>query len=459
LSQEKLIDIFINSLKFDVSEYLIEELTDLQKEIVEDATLIFKDNIVGEIKSFGGNIKKNEEKFNQLIKKAEEELDQDTYKEVKKQLKEYLKKLPEVVLKTCVAIIPVKELPWVNVVFCSTPSIEKGDKFTLIESIIAYYGEIKCFIGRSTIYGKFADQDPLFAPITGNLDLGSYKPDPSEKSPKSHIFPYINAILKSLDSIITKNHLAKYQEQFSRHGDPLCDFLMDNGELLEIMKKVSTSIDSGRTQSSLALSSIALPLPSDKTTLVIVKNESDDQDRFSTCFEALLKLSALLCQAPEQTFSDSVLDSEEQPKIGGTTPVRTPGGLELKSWTAEELAAEAQKRLHAQSDMPTWTEEEIEKFVTERNSGLPEGMEMWTEEQLEELAEKRRADGLNIPEWEDQGLPECKGCGYSLRPGWEKCPVCDTPVTQKAPDQPEKKEQESDEEQGDKEEALKDQNE
>jgi uncharacterized Zn finger protein (UPF0148 family) len=25
-------------------------------------------------------------------------------------------------------------------------------------------------------------------------------------------------------------------------------------------------------------------------------------------------------------------------------------------------------------------------------------------------------------------MTECSNCGYSLRPGWTKCPVCDTPI-------------------------------
>jgi len=59
-------------------------------------------------------------------------------------------------------------------------------------------------------------------------------------------------------------------------------------------------------------------------------------------------------------------------------------------------------------------------------------MEVWKEDELLELAEKRRSGGLNIPEWQpDQDMTECSNCGYSLRPGWVKCPVCDTPVGEK----------------------------
>ena len=93
MSEAKLFEIFINSLNFEVSEYLVEELTELQKDIINDATFILKDNIVGDVKSFGGSVKKNEEKFKEFMKQAEVELEKDKYKEIKKKLKDYLKKL------------------------------------------------------------------------------------------------------------------------------------------------------------------------------------------------------------------------------------------------------------------------------------------------------------------------------------------------------------------------------
>jgi uncharacterized Zn finger protein (UPF0148 family) len=36
-------------------------------------------------------------------------------------------------------------------------------------------------------------------------------------------------------------------------------------------------------------------------------------------------------------------------------------------------------------------------------------------------------------------MSECSNCGYSLRPGWTKCPVCETQVGEK-PSKEEKKE-------------------
>ena len=430
MSEAKLFEIFRNSLNFEVSEYLVEELTELQKDIINDATFILKDNIVGELKSFGGSVKKNEEKFKEFMKQAETELEKEKYKEIKKKLKDYLKKLSELIIKTCVAIIPVKEMPWVDVVFQTIPRIIYDDKVQLLDSSIAYYGEIKCFIGRTTIYGKIKDQEPLFAPFTGNLDLKGYKLDATNKEPKSHLFPYVSAIIDSLDSAITKNQLAKYHEEFESHGDPICDFLNES-DIVNSMKNVITALDSGRIQSDIAVCSIAVPLPSDKKSLVLITDENQEDSRYGNCFEAILKLSASYCQVPSQSQQPPTQGAPVSAPTGGG--IRTPGGQELKSWTAEELASEAQKRLATQPNLPTWKEEDLTKFAEERGSGIPEGMEVWKEEDLQDLAEKRRRGGLNIPEWQpDQDMGECASCGYGLRPGWAKCPVCDTPVGEKA---------------------------
>ncbi len=432
MSEIKLFEIFVNSLNFDVSEYLVEELTELQKKIVDDATFILKENIVGDVKSFGGSVKKNEEKFKELMKQAELELEKDKYKDIKKHLKDYLKKLSELIIKTCVTIIPVKELPWTDVIFRTIPRITFDDKVHFLDNAIAYYGEINCFIGRTTIFGKMKDpsSEPLFAPFMGNLDLGGYKLEESQDKPKSQVFSYVNAIINSLDSVITKSQLVKYHEEFESHGDPIADVLMKDDELLNSMGKITTALESERIKSDIAVCSIAVPLPSDKRSLIITTEESEGDSRFGNCFEALLKFSAACCQVPSPTQGAT-------PQAGSTpgqtgSPIRTPGGQELKVWTAEDLANEAQKRLAEQPNIPSWSEEELNKFAEGRGSGIPEGMEVWKEDELLELAEKRRGGGLNIPEWEpDQDMTECSNCGYGLRPGWAKCPVCDTPVGEK----------------------------
>ena len=438
MSEQKLFQVFVNKLEFDPADYLVSgeehELTDFQKKMIESATSIMKDNIIGEIKSFGGNLKVNDEKFKELENSANEELQNEEYEDIKKELKNYTKKLRELIEKTCVVIIPVREMPWVDVLFRTVPRITFDKKLEVVDNAIAFYGEIKCVLSRSMIFGKMKGEQPLFAPIMGTLDLGGYKLDESQKMPKSQIFSYVSAIINSFDSIITKNHLAKYHESYQRHGDPICDFLMKDNELMNSMERITSGIESERIASDIAVFSIAIPQPADKTTLILVTGEGKDPNKYSRCFEALLRFSAECCNAPSQQPQAPAQAATQQP---GT--VRTPGGQELKSWTAEELAEEAQKRMTSQPDMPSWTEEELSKFSTERGTGLPEGMEVWTEDELQELTKKRQG-GLDIPEWKvDESLKECVKCGYSLRPGWSRCPVCETPVGAKPEPEPSEK--------------------
>ena len=427
MSEQKLFQVFVNKLEFDPADYLVSgeehELTDFQKKMIESATSIMKDNIVGEIKSFGGNLKVNDEKFKELENKANEELQNEEYEDIKKELKNYTKKLRELIEKTCIVIIPVKEMPWADILFRTVPRITFDKKLEVLDNAIAFYGEIKYVVSRSTIFGKMKGEQPLFAPIMGTLDLGGYKLDESQKMPKSQIFSYVSAIINSFDSIITKNHLAKYHEGYQRHGDPICDFLIKDNELMNSMEKITTGIESDRLSSDIAVCSIAFPQVADKTTLVLVTDEGKDPNKFSRCFEALLRFSAECCNVPSQQPQAPVQVAPQQSGV-----VRTPGGQELKAWTAEELAEEAQKRMATQPDMPAWSEEELSKFAADRGSGIPEGMEVWSEEELQDLAHKRQG-GLDIPEWkEDESMKVCVKCGYSLRPGWSRCPVCKTPV-------------------------------
>jgi len=167
-----------------------------------------------------------------------------------------------------------------------------------------------------------------------------------------------------------------------------------------------------------------------KKSIVLITDESQEESRYGNCFEALLRLSASCCQVPSQSQQAPTQAAAVSGPIG--EGIRTPGGQELKAWTAEELASEAQKRLATQPDLPTWSEEDLTKLAEERGSGLPDGMEVWKEDELLELAEKRRRGGLNIPEWQpDQDMSECSNCGYSLRSGWTKCPVCEAQVGEK----------------------------
>ncbi len=450
----KIYEIFIKNLGFDVTEYIESgEHSDFQKKIIKDATFIMKDNIVGDVKKFGGNLEKNKEKLENFIKKADEELGRDAYKESQKELKDflkdYLKNLKNLIEKTCIVFIPVKEMPWIDVIFRSFPRIylDEKKKPKLIDNTIAYYGEVKCVISKTTIYGKMKDAKPLFAPVMGELDLGGFQlNDQQKKDPKSKIYPYISAIIKSLDTSTTKNHLAKYHEGYQRHGEPICDFLMKENDLLNAMEKITSAIESKRIETDIAITGIAVPQPNDKLTLLVVVNEAkeSESDRFAKCFEGLLRFSAACCEEPSSKKGDQVIrfaeiqgSSSKTAQPGGT--VTTPGGQELKVWTAESLADDAQRRgtgAGAPPGLDTWSEEDLLKAASERGSGVPEGMEMWTEDGLAELSKKRQG-GLDIPEWKpEEKLPECLNCGYGLRKGWAECPICNTPAGAKAPEKP-----------------------
>ena len=426
MSEQDLIEAFMSELQFDVNEYLDSEVSDYQKKLIEDATFILQENIVGDVKKLGGNFQKNKEKFENFLKKAEAAIENEKYKDSEKDLKQFLKdygkKLHELIDKTCVAIIPVKELPWVDVLFRSVPRIVLDNKkIELLDNAIAYYGEIKCLISRTTIYGKIKDEKPLFAPLMGDLDLHGYEIDKSQQDkPKSLVYTYINAIIESLDSSSTRSQLAKYHEGYQRHGEPICDFLMSEIELLEAMEKIQTGLETGRIKSDISVCGIAIPFTSDSTSLVLLIEESRDSKKYGNCFEGLLRFSAACCKAPSPGKGVAI----EHPGA-----IQTPGGQELKVWTAEELAEEASKRGGGiPPDMDVWSPEDLQKLAEERGSGIPEGMEVWTEEELTELAKKRQG-GLDIPEWKpDDDMTECVKCGYSLRKGWSECPICETPV-------------------------------
>jgi len=444
--EQKLFEEFLKAVQFDISEFLTEakvaELPADQKKLIEDASSIMKDNLVGDIRAFGGDLKKNEEKFNEFQKKVDQEFENEKFNDIKKESKDFVKKLKTAIEKTCVGIMPVKELPWPIVIFSTVPQISYDKKVQLTENTIAFFGEIKCIVSKTTIYGKMKDQEPLFAPFVGDLDLGGYKLDPAEKGPKSEVFSYVNAIIKSLDSTTTRSQLAKYHEGYQRHGEPICDFLMKDEDLMKVMDNVTSGMESKRLSIDMAVCGIAVPQKSDNTSLMIVIDESGASDRNIKCFEALLKFSAACCEAPSTSKGGT---APSDPATGPGTPpagpggVRTPGGQQLSAWTPEELAAEAQKRGSGgvPPGMATWSETELAKQASERGSGLPEGMEVWKEEDLMELAKKRQGGALDIPEWEaDPEINECANCGYGLRKGWSECPICDTPVGAQSPSKP-----------------------
>ncbi len=427
MTEQNLFADFIKNNSINCVEYLVEDkledLPDFMKKMINSATSIMKENTIEEIKVFGGSITKNEEKFNEFIKKVEKESENEQYKNIKKNIKEYVKLIKELVEKYCIAVIPVKELPWENVVFKTFPRITYDKKVQLLDNTIAYCGDIKCVVSKTTIYGKMRSQKPLFAPFIGALELGDFTLNSTQEGPTSQNHAYIDAIINSFDSTSVKSQLAKYHEGYQRHGEPICDYLMKDDNLMEVMNKINSGLESKRVDSEFAACALALPHSSNGTTLMIAIDESTGtgSERFLNCFEAILKFSAACCEAPSTS------------KGGPTAPggVATPGGQQLSTWTQEDLAKEAQKRGTAgvPPGMPVWSEEELAKAASERSTGLPPGMEYWTEKDLEELAKKRQGGALDIPEWKpEENMTECANCGYALRKGWDECPICGIPA-------------------------------
>ncbi len=434
MTEQNLFEELLDNLKFDIYPFIfeakMEALPEYMKKSVEEATFIMKQNIVGDLKIFGGSVDKNKEKFEEFTKKLKDEVEKDQFKDIKKDVKDLEKKFKEFIEKSCGAIIPVKELPWKDVIFYTIPILLYDKKVQLLDNTIVYCGEIECLVSKTTVYGKMKDQEPLFAPLIGELDLGGFQIDTSEKKPKSQIYPYVRAIIKSFNGNSVRNQVAKYHESYQRHGEPICDFLMKNNDVLEAMEKIESGLESKRTSHDISICAMALPQKSENTSMIIVADESKQAPgKYSKCFEAFLKFSAACCEAPSTTKGGDI--AQESSPTGG---VRTPGGQQLSAWTAEELAEEAQKRGTGTPNMPTWTEDELIKNSEQRSSGLPEGMEYWKEEELMELAKKRQGGALDIPEWvPDSEMRECLNCGYSLRKGWDECPVCETPVGQTGP--------------------------
>lgn len=97
---------------------------------------------------------------------------------------------------------------------------------------------------------------------------------------------------------------------------------------------------------------------------------------------------------------------------------------EMSVWTIEELEELKQERDMAEfQEYETWTEEELHQLSQTRSKGIPEGMEVWTAEELEER-ENNQKNELDVPEWNDEKLPECPACGYCVREEWTVCPIC-----------------------------------
>ncbi len=408
----------IDFLEIDIQEFLdFEKLNPYQENLIEQATEILKLNTVGDVIKYGGNIKRNENLIKSLWEQVDKELEKEEYKDQKSKLKDfvksYFKMLREKINKTCGAIIAVKEMPFINVHFNNIPQIEiDGKNPKLYDTLIIYTGEIKCLLPRAIIHGKIKNVEPLFSPVMESITWKEGANFFNGETSTSTLINALDQLLKKIESKDIKNFLINYQENFQRHGDPYCDYLHEDDDLMEVMNNLTTDLESGRAKSNIVINALAIPQPSRKTTFIAVINESTENTKFERCFEALLKFSALCCEATSRLQGES-----------------RHGEPELDVWKEEELVKNAERAEGpVPSSLEVWTEEELEELAKSRRSGIPEGMEVWDEKSLEELAKKRQMSELNIPEWEpEESLEPCPQCGYALRPEWNKCPICNTP--------------------------------
>lgn len=442
--------VLIKSSDFDVNNYLVfNELNKEQQKIIDNAISILKENTIDEVKVFGGNIEKNEEKLEKLKDNIKKELEKEEYNEVKNDLEKlinsYVKNFQLLIPMGCGAIIPVKQLPFVEVYFRTIPRImvdnEKPEKISINDNSISYYAEIKCIIPRITLFGKIKDADPLFAPLIGDLDLGDFNPEKSEhKGSMIENYSYITELISSMDKDTTKNNLTRYHEQYQRHGEPICDFLLKDKELIDAMEKLSSATESKRTSSPVSICAIAVPSMQDGSTIVVVQDESKSVNAFATCFEALLRFSALCYEAPSTKKPSEVSTGPTPPTQAGQAI--GPGGQRLEVWTREDLVKDAAERglgTGLPPNMELWTEEQlldIAKSRTDLGVNLPE----WSEEELEKLAKSRQGT-LNIPEWKDtKDIIPCPQCSYGCRSGWSECPVCGSKLISVSSEETQKKE-------------------
>ncbi|MHA1819408.1 MAG: hypothetical protein ACTSU2_04075 [Promethearchaeota archaeon] len=450
---EKMFEKLTNNLPIELEKHLtFNELTPEQDKIVQLAMDVFKENIVGDIKKFGGKV--NDEEFKKLEDELKKRLENPIFKPYVKDMEKLIekwKKLKKEELNNIVfAFAPVKQLPFKTVSFLTVPRIlwSKGkiDKMQINKNAIAFSGEIEAIVTRTVLYGKMIKEEPLFAPHIGQLDLADYKPDPNEKGAKSENPRFIREIIDSLDRKTTKNQVMRYHDQYERHGEPICDFLMKDDDLKKSLSKLSTAIETKRQSSGAAIGAIVVPLIN--TSIVIVVDESSGSKKYEIAFEALIKLGAACYETPNvkkgpqlaqaqaaaMTRANSQAYSGGQ-GIGSMVPQRPPSTPQLPVWTEEELAEEMKKRGTAPPpNLPVWTEEELEKEAKKRGGAL--NLPVWTEEELEQ-EKKRRQGAFNIPEWkEDNNTINCPKCGYACRPNWGTCPICGAPLNVKTPQKP-----------------------
>jgi hypothetical protein len=367
----------------------------------------------------------DQDEFKKIEDEVSKRLENVIFKPFLKDLEKIVKKWLELKLQelngTIILFIPIKEMPFPAVTFLNVQRIvwekDKLEKMTLNSHCIAYIGEIEAIVTRTVLYGKMAKEEPLFAPHIGQLDLAGYKPD-LKISPKSEDIRFLYEILQSLERKSTQSQVVRYHAQYERHGEPICDFFMDNDELIKSMKKLTSAIESKRQMSNASIAGAVIPLIN--SSMVLCMDENHSNKKYEICFEAILKLGATSYKTPN-IKKDSMVPA---PGLGiQTSSIPMQVQPQIPVWTEEDLAEDAKKRRESSNlNLPTWSAEELEEEAKKRGSGV--NLPMWTEEDLEKDM-KQRHGGSSIPDWkEDENLVSCPKCGYSCKSDWNECPVC-----------------------------------
>lgn len=395
---------------------------------------IFKDllesNIVGELKVWGGNFdeeqwKQARAKLPEIIKKLQLEAKE---KEIKAYFESYAKVMRKFLDVHCLARAEVAKLPFKSVYMQKIPKIDQTDKgMEINEKPVGFIVELPYQVERSCAYGEMKEKKPLFAPIIGALDM-TWNP-PAQK-PASDEKEYIQdialqaAMFEAMDKQTTVNSVYRY-EQYGRKGEPICDKLMENQDLLVSLERVASEIRLKDFKGTASVCCIFYGVDG-RTIVAIVDYEGIQKN----AFEAIFKLSAYLEDVPRVAGAPAGMMAAGAP--GGAPGMVTAGGGQpaLPTWTEEELAAQPQFAASAGPQLPMWTEEELESRA-DKYTGGGVNLPVWTEEELSELSKSGGAQGLNLPEWQEDGMGACPKCGYAVQPDWDECPICNAKIDKK----------------------------
>ncbi|HME54535.1 MAG TPA: zinc ribbon domain-containing protein [Candidatus Lokiarchaeia archaeon] len=391
---------------------------------------VYKDllinNLVGEVQAWGGVYNEDQWKAGRL--KLPEIIKELQLAGKEKEIKPYFETYAKVMRKFLDAYVAakaeVKTMPFKTVYMVKVPKINETEKgLEINDKPVGFIAELPYQIERSCAYGEMKEKKPLFAPIIGSLDLNWTPPTDKTKEGEYIEDDSLQAnLFEAMDKQTMINSVWRY-ENYGRKGEPVCDKLMDNQDLMVTMERIQSEVDSKEFKANASVCAIMYAID-DRTIVAVVDYEGVQKN----AFEAIFKLCAYLEEVPRAAGAEGA---------GGAAPagqgVVTGGAStqQLPTWTEEELAQQPQFTSQA-TNLPMWTEEELENRQ-DKFAGGGLNLPVWTEEELAELSKSSGAQGLNLPEWQEEGLTECPKCGYACQPDWTECPVCGAKLKGTAP--------------------------